>query len=54
MASEYDLTGPVRLGADAVIYSGHKFMAGPTSGIVAGRRAMIRAISLQNRGIGRQ
>lgn len=53
MASEYDLTGPARLGADVVIYSGHKFMAGPTSGIVAGRRAMIRAISLQTRGIGR-
>jgi L-seryl-tRNA(Ser) seleniumtransferase len=53
MASEYDLTGPVSLGADAVIYSGHKFLWGPTSGIVAGRRAFIRAIALQNRGIGR-
>jgi L-seryl-tRNA(Ser) seleniumtransferase len=53
MASEYDLTGPVSLGADAVIYSGHKFLSGPTSGIVAGRRAFIRAIALQNRGIGR-
>ena len=53
MASEYDLTGPVSLGADAVIYSGHKFLSGPTSGIVAGRKGLIGAIALQNRGIGR-
>jgi L-seryl-tRNA(Ser) seleniumtransferase len=53
MASEYDLTGPVALGADAVIYSGHKFLSGPTSGIVAGRRRMIGCMALQNRGIGR-
>jgi D-glucosaminate-6-phosphate ammonia-lyase len=53
MASEYDLTGAVALGADAVIWSGHKFLGGPTSGIVAGRTAMIRAIVLQNRGLGR-
>ena len=53
MASEYDLTGPVALGADAVVYSGHKFLSGPTSGIVAGRRRMIRCMALQNRGIGR-
>lgn len=53
MASEYDLTGAVALGADAVIWSGHKFLGGPTSGIVAGRAAMIRAMVLQNRGLGR-
>jgi L-seryl-tRNA(Ser) seleniumtransferase len=53
MASEYDLTGAVALGADAVIWSGHKFLGGPTSGIVAGRAAMIRAMLLQNRGLGR-
>jgi len=53
MASEYDLTGPIALGADAVIYSGHKFLGGPTSGIVAGTREMIAAIALQSRGIGR-
>lgn len=53
MASEYDLTTAVRLGADAVIWSGHKFLGGPTSGIVAGRAAMIRAMVLQNRGLGR-
>ncbi len=53
MASEYDLTGAVALGADAVIWSGHKFLCGPTSGIVAGRTAMVRAMLLQNRGLGR-
>jgi L-seryl-tRNA(Ser) seleniumtransferase len=53
MASEYDLTRAVALGADAVIWSGHKFLGGPTSGIVAGRARMIRAMILQNRGLGR-
>ncbi|MDE0307930.1 MAG: hypothetical protein OXI87_24050 [Albidovulum sp.] len=53
MASEYDLTGPVSLGAAAAIYSGHKFLSGVTSGIVAGKSDMIRATYLQHRGIGR-
>ena len=53
MASEYDLTGAIALGADAVIWSGHKFLGGPTSGIVAGRAGMIRAMVAQNRGLGR-
>jgi L-seryl-tRNA(Ser) seleniumtransferase len=53
MASEYDLRGPVALGASAVIYSGHKFLSGVTSGIVAGTRDLIRSTYLQHRGIGR-
>jgi L-seryl-tRNA(Ser) seleniumtransferase len=53
MAAEYDLHGPLRLGAQAVIWSGHKFLAGPTSGLVAGPAGFIRALRLQNRGLGR-
>ena len=53
MASEYDLRSPAALGADLVVYSGHKFLAGNTSGIVAGKRDLVRAVYLQHRGIGR-
>jgi uncharacterized pyridoxal phosphate-dependent enzyme len=52
-ASEYDLRGFLGSGADLVIYSGHKFLGGPTSGIIAGRKDLVRAAFLQNRGIGR-
>lgn len=52
-ASEYDLTRFIAEGADIVIYSGHKFLGGPTSGIIAGQKDMVRAAYLQNTGIGR-
>ena len=52
-ASEYDLRGFLARGADLVCYSGHKFLGGPTSGLVAGRADLVRAAALQNRGIGR-
>ena len=52
-ASEYDLKGFLARGADIVIYSAHKFLGGPTAGIVAGRKALVRAAFLQNHGIGR-
>lgn len=52
-ASEYDLTGFLADGADLVLYSGHKFLGGPTSGIVAGAKERVRDTYLQNRGIGR-
>ena len=51
MASEYDLRGPIALGADIVIYSSHKFLGGPTAGIVAGRKELVRAAYFQNKGI---
>ncbi|MCC0030680.1 MAG: aminotransferase class V-fold PLP-dependent enzyme [Brucellaceae bacterium] len=52
-ASEYDLTGFIADGADLAVYSGHKFLGGPTSGIIAGKRDRVRAAYLQNIGIGR-
>lgn len=52
-ASEYDLRGFLARGADIAVYSGHKFLGGPTSGIVAGRADLVRAARAQNHGIGR-
>jgi L-seryl-tRNA(Ser) seleniumtransferase len=52
-ASEYDLRTFLEQGADIVVYSGHKFLGGPTSGIVAGSLTLVRSAYLQNRGIGR-
>lgn len=52
-ASEYDLTGFLAQGADVVVYSAHKFLGGPTAGIVAGGRPLVRAAYLQNLGLGR-
>lgn len=52
-ASEYDLRGFLEAGADIVLYSSHKFLGGPTGGIVAGRKDLVRAAFIQNGGIGR-
>ena len=52
-ASEYDLRRFIAAGADVVLYSSHKFLGGPTGGIVAGGRDLVRAAYLQNAGIGR-
>jgi len=52
-ASEYDLRRFLAAGADLALYSSHKFLGGPTGGIVAGRKDLVRAAFLQNGGIGR-
>jgi len=53
-ASETNMQSFLRRGADLAIFSGHKFLAGPTSGILAGQRELIEACLLhQFHGIGR-
>ncbi|WP_229750320.1 SelA-like pyridoxal phosphate-dependent enzyme [Paenibacillus nasutitermitis] len=52
-ASEYDLKGFLACGAQLAVYSGHKFLGGPTSGIIAGCLPLVRACYMQEKGIGR-
>ena len=42
-----------RLGVDMAIYSGHKWLGGCTSGIIAGRKELVHACYMQEMGIGR-
>lgn len=52
-ASEYDLKGFIDAGADLAVYSAQKFLGGPTAGIIAGKRDLVRSAYLQNIGIAR-
>ena len=52
-AQSFLLSRIVETGVDLAICSGHKYLCGTTAGIVAGRRDLVRAVYLQNRGIGR-
>ncbi len=52
-AAEQDPHRFLQAGADIVIFSAQKYLGGPTGGIVAGRKALIRAAYMQNIGIGR-
>lgn len=52
-AAEYNFSEYIQLGADLVICSGHKFLYGPTSGLIAGRENLVEAIKKQKYGIGR-
>lgn len=52
-AEEHLLQETLATGADLVVCSGHKHFRAPTSGLMAGRLALIQAAYAQNRGIGR-
>jgi L-seryl-tRNA(Ser) seleniumtransferase len=52
-AAEYDWPGIVSAGVDLLLFSAQKAMGGPTAGVVAGRRDLVRACYCQQRGIGR-
>lgn len=52
-AAEPDVRPFLRAGADLVITSGQKSMGAPTSGLICGRKDLVRACYLQNWGIGR-
>lgn len=52
-AQDLRLRELIDAGADVVITSAHKFLCSTTGGVVAGRKDLIDAIYLQNRGVGR-
>jgi uncharacterized pyridoxal phosphate-dependent enzyme len=52
-AAETDVRPFIQTGASIVITSGHKAMGAPTSGLLCGKKDLIRACYLQNWGIGR-
>jgi L-seryl-tRNA(Ser) seleniumtransferase len=52
-AQDHRLRELVGLGCDLVVTSAHKYLCSTTAGIVAGRKDLVDAVTLQNRGIGR-
>lgn len=52
-AQDQRLRQLIGTGADLVLTSAHKYLCGTTAGIVAGRKSLVDAVYLQNRGIGR-
>jgi L-seryl-tRNA(Ser) seleniumtransferase len=52
-AAEYGWREMLAAGADLVLFSAQKAIGGPTAGIIAGRRELVRACYAQSRGIGR-
>jgi uncharacterized pyridoxal phosphate-dependent enzyme len=52
-AAEYGWRETIAAGADLVLFSAQKPLGGPTAGIIAGRRSLVRACYAQQRGIGR-
>lgn len=52
-AAEEDLRKYIAKGADLVVYSGGKALAGPTSGFICGKAELIKACRMQYKGVGR-
>ncbi|SDY15156.1 L-seryl-tRNA(Ser) seleniumtransferase/D-glucosaminate-6-phosphate ammonia-lyase [Evansella caseinilytica] len=52
-AAEEDFQKYIRFGADIVIYSGGKALAGPTSGMICGKKQLMTACRKQYKGVGR-
>lgn len=52
-AAETDLTHYVASGADLVVFSGHKAIGGPTSGVIVGKEKLVRACQMQDKGLAR-
>jgi L-seryl-tRNA(Ser) seleniumtransferase len=52
-AAEYGWRELIAAGADLVLFSAQKALGGPTAGVIAGRRDLVRACYAQQRGIGR-
>lgn len=52
-AAETDLTYYTASGADLVVFSGHKAIGGPTSGVIVGKEKLVRACQMQDKGLAR-
>jgi L-seryl-tRNA(Ser) seleniumtransferase len=52
-AQDLRLRELIAAGADLVLTSAHKYLCSTTGGVVAGRKDLVDAVYLQNRGIGR-
>lgn len=52
-AQDQRLKELIAAGADIVLTSAHKYLSSTTGGIVAGRRELVDAVNMQNKGIGR-
>ncbi|MDJ0955828.1 MAG: aminotransferase class V-fold PLP-dependent enzyme [Arenicellales bacterium] len=52
-AQDLQMEKLLSLGADLTLFSGQKYLASPTAGLVIGKRDFVQAVHAQERGIGR-